>query len=112
MLRRLLPTGVGLLLGLVALFGGLGGVDGIFSEEEADARAQLWSRRAALQGYAGTQLRQKLTERLVLALPAIDAAISDPLAPGDGLYLRFRGYQFLPRMARAAPGQATPVRDL
>jgi two-component system sensor histidine kinase SenX3 len=109
MVRRLLPTLLALGCGLLALGWGLVSLQRIFAQEREDAHAQLRSRRDALEGYATQALRHMLDRRLEEGTPGIHAAMGDPLAPGEGFYLHFRGYQFLPRLTRSAPGTDTPA---
>lgn len=110
MVRRLLPTLLALCCGLLALGWGLVSLQRIFAQEREDARAQMRSRRDALEGYATQALRHMLGQRLEESTPDIHAAMGDPLAPGEGFYLHFRGHQFLPRLTRSAPGADTPAR--
>ena len=110
MLRRLLPTLAALGCGLLALFWGLASLQRIFAQEREDAHAQLRSRREALEEYATQALRHTLEKQLEDRRPALLAAMGDPLAPGEGFYLQFRGRQFLPRLIRSAPGTLTPAR--
>jgi signal transduction histidine kinase len=111
MLRRLLPTLVALGCGLLALAWGLVSLQRIFSQEREDARAQLRSRRDALEGYATQTLHHTLSRRLEDSIPALYNAMGDPLAPAEGYYLQFRGHQFLPRLTGSAPGTHTPARQ-
>jgi two-component system sensor histidine kinase SenX3 len=110
MLRRLLPTLAALVCGLLALFWGLVSLQRIFSQEREDARAQLRTSRDALEEYATQALRHQLSRRLENDLPALHAAMGNPLAPGEGFYFHFRGRQFLPRATHSAPGTDTPAR--
>lgn len=110
MLRRLLPTLAALVCGLLALFWGLVSLQRIFTQEREDARAQLRTSREALEESATQSLRHRLARRLEHELPALHAAMGNPLAPGEGYYLRFRGQQFLPRATHSAPGTDTPAR--
>lgn len=110
MLRRLLPTLAALGCGLLALFWGLLSLQRIFTQEREDAHAQLRSRREALEEVATQALRHALAQQLEERRPALFAAMGDPLAPGEGFYLRFRGQQFLPRLNRPAPGTHAPAR--
>jgi signal transduction histidine kinase len=111
MLRRLLPTLVALGCGLLALTWGLVSLQRIFAQEREDARAQLASRRHAIEEFATLALRQTLAHQLKSNLNALHAAMADPLAPGEGFLLHFRGHQFLPRLTRSARGsRATAVR--
>ena len=110
MLRRLLPTLLALGCGLLALFWGLWSLQRIFTQEREDARAQLRISRDALEEYATQALRLTLNRQLESNLSAIHEAMGDPLAPGEGFYLRFRDQQFLPRLTRAAEGAQTPAR--
>lgn len=110
MLRRLLPTLVALGCGLLALAWGLVSLQRIFAQEREDAHAQLRSRRVALEEYATQALRHTLGKQLEGSLPAIHAAMGDPLAPGEGYLLQFRGHQFLPRLTRSDPGSRAPAR--
>ncbi|GHG73333.1 HAMP domain-containing sensor histidine kinase [Comamonas sp. JC664] len=112
MLRRLLPTLVALGCGLLALGWGLVSLQRIFSRERDEAHAQLRSRRDALAHAGAEALRQELTRKLDADIPAIHAAMGDPLEPGEGFYFNFRGAQFLPRLTIPRPGGATPARDL
>ncbi len=100
MLRRLLPTLVAMGCGLLALGWGLVSLQRLFAQETEDARTQLRSHREELARYASEALRQKLRKLLQESLPAINKAAEDPLAQADGLYLFFRGNQFLPRLPR------------
>jgi signal transduction histidine kinase len=111
MLRRLLPTLVALVLGLAGLGWGLWNLQRIFATEREDARASLRSRREALEQYALASLSQALREKLESARPALELASADPLAPAEGLYLRERGEQVLPRLAHHDSGEDTPARD-
>ncbi|MCE9667008.1 HAMP domain-containing histidine kinase [Myxococcus stipitatus] len=110
MLRRLLPTLIALGCGLLALGWGLVSLQRIFSREREDAHAQVHSRREALAHAATESLRQALARRLADQIPAINAAMGDPLAPGEGFYLGLRDHQFLPRLTRPLPGQEMPAR--
>jgi two-component system, OmpR family, sensor histidine kinase SenX3 len=110
MLRRLLPTLLALGCGLLALFWGLWSLQRIFAQEREDARAQLRTSRDALEEYATQALRLALARRLEGSLESLHAAMGDPLAPGEGFYLRFRGQQFLPRLLRPVEGEDTPAR--
>ncbi|WPB81275.1 HAMP domain-containing sensor histidine kinase [Archangium violaceum] len=111
MLRRLLPTLIALGCGLLALTWGLVSLQRIFAQEREDARAQLASRRHAIEEFATLALRQTLGQQLKGNLPALHAAMGDPLAPGEGFLLNFRGHQFLPRLTRSARGsRATAAR--
>ncbi len=112
MLRRLLPTLVALGCGLLALAWGLAMLQRIFAEETRDARRQLHAHRDELERHALEALRQKLKQRLADNHPIIQKAVEDPLAQADGLYLFFRGYQFLPRLARPRPGAQTPSKRM
>ncbi|QRN94022.1 HAMP domain-containing histidine kinase [Archangium violaceum] len=111
MLRRLLPTLSALVLGLAGLGWGLWQLQRIFATEREDARASLRSRREALEQYALASLSQVVREKLEAARPALELAAADPLAPAQGLYLRERGEQLLPRLALHDSGQDTPARD-
>ncbi|AKJ04846.1 phospho-acceptor domain-containing protein [Archangium gephyra] len=110
MLRRLLPTLVALGCGLLALTWGLVSLQRIFAQEREDARAQLASRRYAVEEYATQSLRYTLGEQLKGNLTALHAAMGDPLAPGEGFLLNFRGHQFLPRLTRSARGSRATAR--
>jgi len=110
MLRRLLPTLLALGCGLLALTWGLVSLQRIFAQEREDARAQLRSRRDALEEYATQALRHTLGKQLEGNLTALHAAMGDPLAPGEGFFLNFRGHQFLPRLTRSARGSRAPAR--
>ncbi|HEX8703089.1 MAG TPA: HAMP domain-containing sensor histidine kinase [Myxococcaceae bacterium] len=110
MLRRLLPTLVALGCGLLALGWGLVTLQRIFAQETRDARQQLHARRDELERQASEALRQKLKQRLADSHSSIQKAVEDPLAQADGLYLFFRGYQFLPRLPRPRPGAQTPAK--
>ncbi|QDE96747.1 sensor histidine kinase [Myxococcus xanthus] len=112
MLRRLLPTLVALGCGLLALGWGLVSLQRIFSQERDDAHAQLRSRRDALAHAAEEALRQNLAKKLDESIPTLHAAVGDPLEPGEGYYINFRGYQFLPRLTIPMPGTGTPARDV
>ncbi|WP_426751067.1 sensor histidine kinase [Myxococcus sp. Y35] len=112
MLRRLLPTLVALGCGLLALGWGLVSLQRIFSRERDDAHAQLRSRRDALAHAGEEALRQNLTRKLDESIVPLHAAVGDPLEPGEGFYLNFRDYQFLPRLTIPMPGTETPARDL
>ncbi len=111
MLRRLLPTLVALGIGLLALGWGLFSLQRIFLQEREDARAQVHSRREALQHFATQTLRLSLPLHCEARLPALHDAAGDPLVPADGFYLHFRGKQLLPRPTRPRRGTQTPVRD-
>ncbi|MCK8498534.1 sensor histidine kinase [Myxococcus fulvus] len=111
MLRRLLPMLVALVLGLLGLAWGLGSLHRIFAEEREDARRSLDSRREALEQYARASLTQTLRDRLEAARPALEAAVTDPLAPATGLYLRERGTQVLPRLALHDAGEDAPASE-
>jgi signal transduction histidine kinase len=111
MLRRLLPTLVALGCGLLALGWGLFSLQRIFNQEREDARAQMRSRREALEHTATEALRRSLTLRLTEKVSAIHAAVEDPLAPAEGFYLVFRGYQFLPRHNPPSSEVKTPARE-
>ncbi|MFY0568507.1 ATP-binding protein [Archangium lansingense] len=110
MLRRLLPTLVALGCGLLALTWGLVSLQRIFAQEREDAHAQLRSRRIALEEYANQALRHMLGKQLEGSLAAVHAAMGDPLTPGEGFFLQFRGHQFLPRLTRSAPGSRAIAR--
>ncbi|MCK8496552.1 sensor histidine kinase [Myxococcus fulvus] len=112
MLRRLLPTLVALGCGLLALGWGLVSLQRIFTREREDAHAQVRSRRDALAHAATESLRQVLARQLEEQVSAIHAAVDNPLAPGEGFYLQFRGHQFLPRLTRPLPGHDMPARAL
>jgi two-component system, OmpR family, sensor histidine kinase SenX3 len=109
MLRRLLPTLVLLLLGLLVLGWGLWRLQHIFSAEAEQARASLAERRETLAQYAAESLRHMLRQHYERAMTVLEAARQDPLTPTEGLYLHERGEQVVPRLARwdmAAEGQA------
>ncbi|XXF80755.1 HAMP domain-containing sensor histidine kinase [Myxococcaceae bacterium GXIMD 01537] len=108
--RRLLPTLVALGCGLLALGWGLLSLLRIFAQEREDARAQLSSRRDTLEQYASEALRRTLAGRLAEKLPAIHAAMGDPLAPDEGYLIHFRGHPFLPRLTVPNPGTETPAQ--
>src|SRR5687768_911314 len=110
MLRRLLPTLVALGCGLLALTWGLVSLQRIFTQEREDAHAQMRSSRDALEEYATQALRHSLGRQLEGSLAPLHAAMGDPLAPGEGFSLQFRGHQFLPRLTLSAPGSRTPAR--
>jgi signal transduction histidine kinase len=110
MLRRLLPTLLALGCGLLALGWGLVSLLRIFAQEREDARAQLSSRLGTVEQYATEALRRTLAERLEEKLPAIHAAMGDPLSPDEGFLLHFRGHPFLPRLTVPNPGAETPAR--
>jgi signal transduction histidine kinase len=110
MLRRLLPTLIALGCGLLALTWGLVSLQRIFAQEREDAHAQMRSRRDALEEYATQALRHTLGKQMEGSLTALYAAMGDPLAPGEGFFLQFRGAQFLPRLTRSAPGSRAPAR--
>jgi signal transduction histidine kinase len=112
MLRRLLPTLVALGCGLLALGWGLVSLQRIFSQERDEAHAQVQGRRQALEHVAAEALRQELVQRLKASIPALHAAVENPLAPGEGFYLLFRGKPLLPRITRPRPGTDTPARDI
>ncbi|MFY2561566.1 sensor histidine kinase [Corallococcus terminator] len=112
MLRRLLPTLIALGCGLLALGWGLVSLQRIFTREREDAHAQVRSRRDALAHAATESLRQVLARQLEEQVFAIHAAVDNPLAPGEGFYLQFRGHQFLPRLTHPLPGQDMPARAL
>ncbi len=112
MLRRLLPTLVALGCGLLALGWGLVSLQRLFAQETEDARTQLRSHREELARYASEALRQKLRKLLQESLPTINKAAEDPLAQADGLYLFFRGNQFLPRLPRPKASTRTPALNL
>ncbi|MCP3141055.1 sensor histidine kinase [Pyxidicoccus xibeiensis] len=109
MLRRLLPTLVALGIGLLALGWGLVSLQRIFMREREDAHAQLRSRRQALEHTATEALRQSLAWHLKSSITDIHAAVGDPLAPGEGYYLLFRGYRLLPRLSPKHSSE-TPAR--
>lgn len=111
MLRRLLPTLLALGCGLLALTWGLVSLQRIFAQEREDAHAQLRSRRDALEAYATQALRHRLGKQLEGSITSLHAAMGNPLAPGEGFYLQFRGFQFLPRLTLSAPGASTPARQ-
>jgi signal transduction histidine kinase len=110
MLRRLLPTLAALGCGLLALTWGLVSLQHIFTQEREDAHAQLRSRRDALEEYATQALLHALGKQMEGNLAALHAAMGDPLAPGEGFFLQFRGHQFLPRLTRSAPGSHATAR--
>ncbi len=110
MLRRLLPTLVALGCGLLALAWGLVSLQRIFMQEREDARMQLRSRRDTVEQYATEALRRTLAQRLEQKLPAIHAAMGDPLSPEEDFLLHFRDHPFLPRLTIPAPGTDTPAR--
>ncbi|MBZ4415670.1 HAMP domain-containing sensor histidine kinase [Myxococcus sp. RHSTA-1-4] len=111
MLRRLLPTLVALGCGLLALAWGLVSLQRIFHQEREDARAQMRSRREALEHTAAESLRQSLKRHLEENIPALHAAVGDPLAPAEGFYLLFRDRPFLPRLDRPRTDTLTPARE-
>ena len=111
MVRRLLPTLLALLLGLLGLGWGLWNLRRIFADEREDARASLHSRREALEQYARVALGQELRRRLEASRPLLERAVGDPLAPAEGLYWRERGEQLLPRLAGYDTAEDTPARD-
>ncbi|MFP2904356.1 hypothetical protein ACLESD_04725 [Pyxidicoccus sp. 3LFB2] len=111
MLRRFLPTLVALGCGLLALGWGLVSLQRIFRQEREDARAQVHSRREALQHFATQTLRLSLPLHFEERLPHLHDAAGDPLVSADGFYLLFRGKQLLPRPTRPRPGIQTPLRD-
>ncbi|RKH21410.1 sensor histidine kinase [Corallococcus praedator] len=110
MLRRLLPTLLALGCGLLALGWGLVTLQRIFTQEREDARAQVHSRSAALELLAAEALRTALAQRMKDHLPALNAAMGDPLQPAEGYYLLFRGHQFLPRVDWLRDGTDTPAK--
>ena len=110
MLRRLLPTLLALGCGLLALGWGLVTLQRIFTQEREDARGQVRSRREALELLAAEALRTTLAQRLKDQVTALNAAMGDPLLPGEGLYLVFRGHQFLPRVDWPREGDETPAK--
>ncbi|WNG42276.1 HAMP domain-containing histidine kinase [Archangium violaceum] len=110
MLRRLLPTLIAIGCGLLALSFGLVALQRIFAQEREDSRAQLRSRRDALEEYATQALRHTFSKQLEGNLTALHAAMGDPLAPSEGFFLQFRGHQFLPRLTLSTPGARTPAR--
>lgn len=112
MLRRLLPTLLALGGGFLALCWGLVSLQRLFAQEREEAYTQLLSRRAALEQLAAESLRQSLERRLQALTPTLYRALEDPLAPAEGLYFRYRGYQLLPRLERSAAGSRTPARRL
>ncbi|NVJ22555.1 MULTISPECIES: sensor histidine kinase [Myxococcus] len=112
MLRRLLPTLIALGCGLLALGWGLVSLQRIFTREREDAHAQVRSRRDALAHAATESLRQVLARHLEEQVSALHAAVDNPLAPGEGFYLQFRGQQFLPRLTHPLPGEDMPARAL
>ncbi|WP_338867142.1 HAMP domain-containing sensor histidine kinase [Myxococcus stipitatus] len=112
MLRRLLPTLVALGFGLLALGWGLVSLQRIFAREREDAHSQVRSRRDALGHAASETLRQVLATQLNEQIPAIHAAVDNPLAPGERYYLQFRGQPFLPRHTRSMAGDDMPARAL
>ncbi|MBJ6765676.1 HAMP domain-containing histidine kinase [Myxococcaceae bacterium JPH2] len=108
--RRLLPTLLALGCGLLALGWGLVSLQRIFTQERDDARAQVRSRREALEQLATEALRRALARKLEENVPAMHAAMGDALAPGEGFYLSFGGHQYLPRLARPLMGNQAPAR--
>jgi len=111
MFRRLLPLLSALMLGLAGLGWGLWKLQRIFATERDDARASLHSRREALEQYALASLSQTLRDKLEAMRPTLELAAVDPLAPAEGLYLREREQQVLPRLALHDSGEDTPARD-
>mgnify|MGYP002630135738 CR=1 FL=1 len=111
-MRLRAPITVALLAALLALGFGLWSLQRIFGRERADALAAIDGRRLLLAQYATTSLGRALQARLEGAARDIAAAVADPLAPEDGLYLARDGDQVLPRVPRARPGDTTPARDL
>ena len=112
MLRRLLPTLIALGCGLLALGWGLFSLQRIFNQEREDARAQMRSRREALEYTAREALRRRLTEKLTEKLPDFREAVTNPLAPSDGLYYILRGHQYLPRNNQPKDDTRTPAREV
>ena len=113
MLRRLLPTLLVLVLGFLALAGGLVSLQRIFARERDDALAAERSRLAALRQYGAEALRRQLHARLQEVGNRIDAAGDDPLVPSaDVLFVRGDGTQVLPRRFEPLPGLGSPARAL
>ncbi|WP_375745889.1 HAMP domain-containing histidine kinase [Corallococcus interemptor] len=110
MLRRLLPTLLALGCGLLALGWGLVSLQRIFTQEREDARAQVRSRRIALEQLAAESLRTALAQRMKTHLPNLNAAVGDPLLPAEGYYLLFRNHQFLPRVDWPREGADVPAQ--
>lgn len=96
MLRRLLPTLVGLGLGAVALVAFLALLGRLFFQERADAEADARARARVLERYAERALRQALAGRLAQARPAMERAAQDPLADAQGFFLLVGGERVLP----------------
>ncbi|MCA9707890.1 MAG: sensor histidine kinase, partial [Myxococcales bacterium] len=111
-MRRLLPLAVALGFGLLALLWGLATLESIVIDERQQAREGIESREAALAEYARRTLELRLQAELHDRREAFEQAIADPMAPTEGLLLVEDGQQRLPRRAGAAPGDATPARDL
>lgn len=112
MARRLLPTLVVLALGLLALAWGLWSLQRLFARETEEARQQLVAHRTELERYAAAALQKRLSEKLLEARPVLHRAVEDALAPADGLYLLFRGHQYLPRVSRPRATAQAPARRL
>jgi signal transduction histidine kinase len=111
MLRRLLPTFLGLTSGLVALAWGLFSLHSIFAQERADAQSQLRASQEAVRGYASKALAEALSKDLSTHLPKLQEALEDSLVPADDYFVRFQEHQFLPRLGGAKPGTKTPAKD-
>jgi signal transduction histidine kinase len=103
MLRRLLPTLLALGLAYAGLVWGLWRLQRVFTEERDDTQLMVLVHRQTLEQAAVISLRQALAERLAQALPSIEAALADPRVPGEGLYLREKSVQRLPRPSPTSP---------
>ena len=102
-------------LGLVAasllVWGGTR-LQAIFAEERDAAEAHLTARQHTLAQYGLVALDRRLQLSMRQARPRIDAALSDPLQPDDGLFYAEGGVQRLPRLRRFLGGMDTPVSRL
>lgn len=113
MSRRLpLALTIALGLGFAALSWGLFSLYGVIAQERDDSRRGITSERNALGEYAQRTLEIWLRDSLDNATPAIEAAVDNPLAPAERIFLRDRGRQLLPRVVAFAPGESTPAKAL
>ncbi len=112
MIRRLLPTLIALVIGLMATLTGLTALQGVFMDERDDALTALAERRRALQQYAAVALLTQLDGELEKARARIENAEHDPRISTDTVYLRVAGEQMFPRRIPTALGGGSPAKIL
>lgn len=91
---------------LAAVGWGLWTLHGVFAEERRAANAAVDARRRVLDRHAADGFERRLARRLAQARIRIEAALRDPLAPGDGLHARQDGRSLVPPAVRHPPRTA------